>query len=106
MDAKLLEQGHGQGRGQVRDEHVVLGEGREEVVGHGFVALPVHCVGEQVLGDEGAAGALPGVVRGGVVGGWEAQEVWRVGEGDRRCWGGACHGRIVCVVCVAMGDGG
>ena len=76
----------------------MFGEGREEVVGHGFVALPVHCVGQEVLGDEGAAGALPGAVRSVVVGGWEAEEVWRVGEGDGRCGRGVCHGGIVCDV--------
>ena len=56
--------------------------------GDGFGAFPVHCVGGQVGGDEGAAGLLPAVEGGGVVGGGEAAEVGGLGEGDGG-WG--CH---------------
>lgn len=46
-------------RRQGRDEHVVLGEGLEEVLRDGFLFLPLENEGRQVLGDEVSACFLP-----------------------------------------------
>jgi len=82
VDAQALQHVHGQRRRQVRNEHVVGAEVAEDVLGDGFFRLPLQGVFAEVLADEGAAGFLPGAVGGGVVGGGEAEEPGRVGEGD------------------------
>lgn len=82
VDAAGLEVLGGQRRRQRRDQHVVLDEGVEDVLGHELVALPLEGVWGEVLVDEGAAGALPFLELGRVVGRGQAIEVGRLGEGD------------------------
>ena len=55
-----------------------------------------------MVGDEGAAGFLPGAVGGRVVGGGEAEEPGGVGEGD---WGGVRGGGGGCGCGHGFGDG-
>lgn len=87
VDSQAMEPGGGERGGEGGQEHVCAGEGGEDGGGDGICGFPFEGVVVQVGFDEGAAGALPAAVGGGVVGGGEAGEVGGFGEGD---WAG--HG--------------
>ena len=71
MDAGCFELCNGERGREDGDQHVRFGEGVEDVVRDGFLFFPVPGVGVQVFGYEGAAGLLPFLEVGGVVGGGE-----------------------------------
>lgn len=89
-EAEAPQPGGGEGRGQVRDQHVGLGKGGEDGVGDVAGAFEVEGVLREVLGDEGAAGLLPFPVGGVVVGRGEAVDPGVLREGD-----GGHGGRVV-----------
>ena len=84
VDAQPLQPVDGQRGRQRRDQHVVPCERLEDVSGDDALALPLERVLVEMLVDEGAACLLPFQVRGRVVGRGQAEEPWRLGEGNGR----------------------
>lgn len=82
FDAQLMQPCDGQRGGEVGEQHVVLIEFGEEIVGEVARVFPVHAVGEKVLFEPCSTGFLEPQMLFGVEGGRQTEEVGWLGEGN------------------------